>query len=624
MNHTEYLDFAIELAREAGVNIRAAMVRPKNIEYKGLIDMVTNTDKEVEGRIISKIKEKYPSHKILAEESYTPQTAETNTTGSQYIFDDQPTWVVDPIDGTTNFVHGYIFVCISIALCINKKPIIGVVYNPILDELYTATKGGGAFLNGQSINVSKTTSVTHSVVSTNYGYDRTSEGADFMLGNVKSLLMNNVQSIRSEGSAAVALCLVAAGRTEAFYEFGIHPWDIAAGVLMIEEAGGVMLDPLDGSELHLESKRVLGATPGVADELMRLLKKTPVPNKYAVIFRRDDGSLDNHLWDDLWRIVRNGDIIEATVGPLLSEFDKQRGYKAWQGYHINVIEHYDATKDPFPAHVSMGATVVSTDSISNKEGERQPCRYMINLGQCHRGDECPFLHPKEEELKEIKRRWAEERTKTRKDRVEKGVDKHSHSGGSEASERALIFVRWLVDTFGVEKLSGGSGVLDIAAGKGQIAQFLAEAYGVNSTTVEPKIRHRSKTYARKLREKVKKERESREISRPPTTIHSMFDGHFMTNHGDLLKRSSVMIGMHSDEVTEPIVDAAIAAGVAFAVVPCCVFSSQNRHRRTRNGEEVTNTTTFIEYLSEKTEGVQTASLDFSGKNTVVFCKGKGE
>eukprot|EP01117_Protostelium_nocturnum_P017882 TRINITY_DN7360_c0_g1_i2.p1 TRINITY_DN7360_c0_g1~~TRINITY_DN7360_c0_g1_i2.p1 ORF type:complete len:237 (+),score=64.68 TRINITY_DN7360_c0_g1_i2:213-923(+) len=236
--------------------------------------------------MIGRIKERFPKHKFLAEESFSPQ--HQSKSGSIYNFSDEPTWIIDPVDGTTNFVHGYPWVCVSIGFAVKKEVVVGVVVNPILKETFHAMKGGGAFLNGKRINVSNAKELSQSVVSTNFGYDRTEEGADFMLGNIRTLLMENVQSTRSEGSAAVALCSVALGRLDAFYEFGIHPWDIAAGVLIVKEAGGVAIDPLNGGSLHLESRRILVSNPHVGEKIALLLQRTPVPSKYAVVLNFDN------------------------------------------------------------------------------------------------------------------------------------------------------------------------------------------------------------------------------------------------------------------------------------------------------------------------------------------------
>lgn len=188
----------------------------------------------MESFIIGSIKTAYPTHQVLAEESFD---------GEFYNLTDAPTWIIDPVDGTTNFVHRFLFlslltnifrypfVAVCIGLAINKIPVVGVVFNPIINELYHAVKGQGAFLNGERIHVSDVKRIDQSVIATNIGYDRTVEGIDFITGNVKNLMAENVRSIRAGGTSAVDMCSVACGRLDAYYEVGIHPWDIAAGKL---------------------------------------------------------------------------------------------------------------------------------------------------------------------------------------------------------------------------------------------------------------------------------------------------------------------------------------------------------------------------------------------------------
>jgi len=267
---------ALRLALDGGQRIRNVFHKDpsadgNSIQFKGLIDLVTQTDKEVEEHIISEIKKEYPTHKFLAEESYD---------GHNYNFTDDPTWIIDPIDGTTNFVHRYPLCCVSIGFAINKRVVVGVVYNPILDEMYEAVTGKGAFMNGKRIRVSGAQKIHECIAATNVGYDRTPEGIDFMLSNVRVLLENNVQSLRSQGTSAIDLCAVAVGRIDTFYEYGIHPWDIAAAMLIVLEAGGVVLDPITGEPVHLEARRVLVGNSTIAQQMLGLLRKTKVPSKH--------------------------------------------------------------------------------------------------------------------------------------------------------------------------------------------------------------------------------------------------------------------------------------------------------------------------------------------------------
>jgi len=252
------------------------------------IDLVTKIDKQVESFIIEEIKKDFPDHKILAEESWNNES----TNESYYDFGDSPTWIIDPIDGTTNFVHKYPMVCISIGFAINRRVVVGIVYNPILNELFTAIQGKGAYLNlSTKLAVSQVKHLSEALIATNVGYDRTEEGANFMTGMLKGLLLNNVRSIRSEGTAAMDLCGVACGRLDAFYEFGVHPWDLAAGLLIVHEAGGVLIDPLslDGKLVDIETRRLIAGNKDITKVIANILSKTPVPQKWTkYVWRRSN------------------------------------------------------------------------------------------------------------------------------------------------------------------------------------------------------------------------------------------------------------------------------------------------------------------------------------------------
>lgn len=242
---SEALEVALSIAREAGEVIREAFLRPKDVIHKGAVDLVTETDKAVEKLVISRLQERFPTHLFLGEE-----------TTEKEVITNEPTWCIDPIDGTTNFVHRYPFSAVCIALCIDKTPVVGVVHNPILGETFYAAKGQGAFLNGKPLSVSPTTELSQAVVATNIGYDRTEKGIDFTLGNLRALLLRSVRAVRLCGSAALGVCDVAVGRVDAYYEWGVRSWDIAAAVCIAREAGAVAMDP-SLQELDLTSRRVL-------------------------------------------------------------------------------------------------------------------------------------------------------------------------------------------------------------------------------------------------------------------------------------------------------------------------------------------------------------------------------
>ncbi|EGG20152.1 inositol-phosphate phosphatase [Cavenderia fasciculata] len=258
----QYLASAVAVAKEVSpMVLENYNNRDKKVEYKGAVDLVTETDKAVEAHIIKRLTEQYPETKIMGEES---------TKDGVYGWTDEATWIIDPIDGTTNFVHRFPLFCISIALSINKQIVVGCIYSPVLDELFTATKGGGAFLNGQRMSVTSVDSLQQAVVATNVGYDRTPYGIDFMLTNFKSIMSQNVQSLRFSGTAAWEMASVACGRLDCFYEWGIHPWDIAAASIMITEAGGVVVDP-SGGPVDMEGRRVLCGGQKIVDIVSKLL-----------------------------------------------------------------------------------------------------------------------------------------------------------------------------------------------------------------------------------------------------------------------------------------------------------------------------------------------------------------
>ncbi|KJE90262.1 myo-inositol monophosphatase 1 [Capsaspora owczarzaki ATCC 30864] len=268
----EFYETAVAVAREAGATIRAAFDKNKSVMLKSAsTDLVTETDQKVEAFIINSFKDKFPSHKFIGEESVAA--------GIQCELTDDPTWIIDPLDGTTNFVHRFPFVAVSIALVIDKAPVIGIVYNCILDEMYTAVRGRGAFKNGVQITTSQQTAVNTALIGTEFGSNRKDEVLATILENMRSLAgePNAAHSIRCLGSAALNLCAVASGAMDAYFEFGIHVWDIAAGILILQEANGVVRNP-DGTELDIMARRILGAcTPQLADEITSRIKNIVTP-----------------------------------------------------------------------------------------------------------------------------------------------------------------------------------------------------------------------------------------------------------------------------------------------------------------------------------------------------------
>ncbi|XP_073312903.1 inositol-phosphate phosphatase-like isoform X1 [Primulina huaijiensis] len=243
----ELLSAAVDAAKNAGEIIRFGFHETKHVEHKGVVDLVTETDKKCEEVIFDYLRSKYPGHKFIGEET-TAACGITELT-------DEPTWIVDPLDGTTNFVHGFPFVCVSIGFTIGRIPTVGVIYNPIMDELFTAIRGKGAFLNGNPITASTQTELVKSLLATEAGTKRDKSTLDASTNRINSLLFK-VRSLRMSGSCALNLCGVACGRLDMFYEVGFGgPWDVAAGAVIVTEAGGLVFDP-SGKEFDLTSQRV--------------------------------------------------------------------------------------------------------------------------------------------------------------------------------------------------------------------------------------------------------------------------------------------------------------------------------------------------------------------------------
>lgn len=269
------MDYAVTLARKAGEVVREALKEEISIMVKSSpADLVTVTDQKVEKMIISSIKEKYPSHSFIGEESVAAGEGSTLT--------DNPTWIIDPIDGTTNFVHRFPFVAVSIGFVVNKKIEFGVVYSCMEDKMYTGRKGKGAFCNGQKLQVSGQEDITKSLLVTEMGSNREPETLKIVLSNMERLLSIPVHGVRAVGTAAVNMCLVATGGADAYYEMGIHCWDMAGAGIIITEAGGVLLD-VSGGPFDLMSRRIIAASSRAIGE--RIAKELQI-----IPLQRDDAT----------------------------------------------------------------------------------------------------------------------------------------------------------------------------------------------------------------------------------------------------------------------------------------------------------------------------------------------
>jgi len=249
--YEEILEAAIEVAKSAGEITKIGFYSEKSIKTKaGFADLVTETDEKVEAHVIDTLREKFPGHAFIGEES--------DAAGKKAPLTDNPTWIIDPVDGTTNFVHGIPHTCISIGFWVDKQPKVGVVYNAILNELYTAVIGQGAQCNGLPLKVSGITELNQSILICEAGASKDTAKIENIFKNMQEFCQD-IHGFRSFGSAALNMCYVAKGSAEAYYEYGLHCWDMAAAALIVIEAGGVVVDPT-GSDLDVMSRRVLCAS----------------------------------------------------------------------------------------------------------------------------------------------------------------------------------------------------------------------------------------------------------------------------------------------------------------------------------------------------------------------------
>lgn len=223
MTNNIYKKVAIKAALESGLFIRKSVGKICKISYKGRDNIVTDVDKKAEDLIIKKIRRFFPDHSILSEEGKPIE----GSSGYR--------WIIDPLDGTTNFAHAFPFFCVSIALERQGRIIIGAVYDPVREELFYAEEAKGAFLNDKRISVSKVRRLSDSFLATGFSYGITRK--DKNIENFRNLLVKSL-AVRRAGSAALDLSYVACGRFDGFWEMNLHPWDSAAGMLIVEEAGG--------------------------------------------------------------------------------------------------------------------------------------------------------------------------------------------------------------------------------------------------------------------------------------------------------------------------------------------------------------------------------------------------
>lgn len=249
-----YLDTAVEIAREAGALLLQLSRRPQEITYKRPSDLVTEADRLSEALIIERLRSHFPKHAMVSEEG-----------GGQKI-DSDFCWYVDPLDGTTNFAHGFPVFCVTLGLTCRREVVAGVVYDPTREEVFTAERGGGAYLNNQRISVSKIPKLSVALLATGFPPFASSHDLNIQFYFRFTQLSHG---IRRAGSAALDLCSVAAGRFDGFWELKLNPWDKAAGTLMVTEAGGRVSD-LSGGPFNLLGDEVVASNGLVHDEMCRV------------------------------------------------------------------------------------------------------------------------------------------------------------------------------------------------------------------------------------------------------------------------------------------------------------------------------------------------------------------
>lgn len=251
------LNFAMETVRDAGRILLEKLGRV-NISKKGDINLVTEADLASEALIIERIRSHYPRHSILAEES-----------GDAVIIGDggSSKWIIDPLDGTTNYAHGYPCFCVTIALEHEGQIMLGVTYDPTRDELFAAEKGRGATLNGKPIRVSRSETLRDSLIVTGFPYDFKTRPQ--FIKHFTDFLMES-RGVRRDGSAAIDMAYVACGRFDGFWEEGLNPWDVAAGKLLVEEAGGVV-SYYDGSPFSIYTPPILASNGNIHNAMITVL-----------------------------------------------------------------------------------------------------------------------------------------------------------------------------------------------------------------------------------------------------------------------------------------------------------------------------------------------------------------
>ena len=248
-----------DIVLEAGEIVKTGFFSNKNVKYKGEVDLVTEYDVKTEEFLKEKLQKLFPDFKIIGEE--------TNSDKNEY--PNENVIFIDPIDGTTNFVHGVPFVAVSVGVITEKEGKYGVVYNPILDELYSAETGMGAYCNGTQIKVSSTPSLINSLIATGFPYKK--DNLPYLMKVLEQVLLNS-RGIRRAGAASLDLCYTARGIYDLYYETRLKPWDIAGGLIIVREAGGIVTK-LDGRYHEMDSDSLIASNGLLHVEFLNLLNE---------------------------------------------------------------------------------------------------------------------------------------------------------------------------------------------------------------------------------------------------------------------------------------------------------------------------------------------------------------
>jgi myo-inositol-1(or 4)-monophosphatase len=262
MNYDTVLQTAIIIAHEAGDVVREAFPRTAlaHIGFKGAVNPVTETDTAAEELIVGCLQAAFPGHRFLAEEGG----------GDEWRAPGPPVWLIDPLDGTNNFAHGFPHVGVSLALLVEGQPVVGVIHDPLRDETFAATAGGGATLNGRAIHVSGVERLASAFLATGFPYDRRT-APDNNAERLDHFLRRSL-GVRRAGAATLDLAYVACGRLDGFWEVRLQPWDVAAGILLVREAGGRATDFAGGPDC-VSGEFIVASNGHIHDQMLRVIKE---------------------------------------------------------------------------------------------------------------------------------------------------------------------------------------------------------------------------------------------------------------------------------------------------------------------------------------------------------------